>query len=124
MFQAQSDSNAELEELETQLPVSDILLYRLLAEHSMQHPAEPQPAADPDTGQPASDTARYPTSARGGRPHVETLRSTLCYASCKCHLRCCCVQRGPAQLGACAGPSCLCESWLVRNMAVTLNPAS
>ncbi len=55
---AQAGTNAELEELEAQLPVSDILLFRLLAERSTQHPAELQPAADPETGQPASDTTR------------------------------------------------------------------
>lgn len=55
---AQAGSNTELEKLEAQLPISDILLYRLLAEHSTQHPAELQAPPDPETAQPASDTAR------------------------------------------------------------------
>ena len=71
-MQEDADGAADLDALEAQLPVNDILLFRLLAEHSMP-PAEQQPAAQrpveegqaaelpdaPDAGQkPAADSAR------------------------------------------------------------------
>lgn len=67
---------AELDALEAQLPVNDILLFRLIAEHSMplavaqQPPAEQpldeaQAAQQPDPTdpeeKPAADSARYGT---------------------------------------------------------------
>ncbi len=62
---------AELDALEAQLPVSDILLFRLLAEHTSSspdlHPASLEPGTDSEPGHPGepgpdpqatADTAR------------------------------------------------------------------
>ena len=53
----QAEEAKELEELEAQLPVNDILLYRLLAEHRLQQ-KEALPTADAEAVQPSSEAAR------------------------------------------------------------------
>lgn len=58
MVMLQADLADELAALEAQLPVNEILLYRLLAERKLQQ-LEAQSASDVEPAQAASENGRY-----------------------------------------------------------------
>jgi len=58
MVMLQADLAKELAALEAQLPVNEILLYRLLAERKLQQ-LEAQSASDVEPAQAASENGRY-----------------------------------------------------------------